>query len=124
MTNFEFYKDEITNTEFAVVKGEPRECSRTPCENCLFGEHAHCSESRWKWLKAEYEEPKVDWTAVGVDTPILVSADGKKWRKRYFARHTNNLVYVWGSGATSWSVDNHSDVSHWTYTKLAEVKDD
>ena len=57
----------------------------------------------WKELSNLSFEPYVDWENVPVDTPILVSDDGKNWIKSYFAEYTGDKVYVYLAGATSWS---------------------
>ena len=64
----------------------------------------------------------VDWSKVKVDTPILVSCDGKNWYNRYFASFDGISVMAWEYGATSWSIDDADDeVYRWNYAKLAEV---
>lgn len=63
----------------------------------------------------------VDWLKVKVDTPVLVSSNGIKWHKRYFAKADYLDVWVWDNGATSWSVDSDKNVTTWTHIKLAEV---
>ena len=63
----------------------------------------------------------VDWRNVAVDTPVLVSVNGVKWYKRYFAKADYCDVYVWNKGATSWSIENVNDTEAWNYIKLAEV---
>lgn len=64
----------------------------------------------------------IDWSKVAVDTPILVSEDGKIWYKRYFALFDGCYVSAWEYGATSWSVDDaENEVFRWNYAKLAEV---
>lgn len=63
----------------------------------------------------------VDWSKVKVDTPVLVSVNGVKWYKRYFAKADCYDVYVWNKGATSWSIENVNDTEAWNYIKLAEV---
>lgn len=63
----------------------------------------------------------VDWRNVAVDTPVLVSSNGIKWHKRYFAKADYLGVWVWDNGATSWSVDSNKDVTTWNHIKLAEV---
>lgn len=71
------------------------------------------------WLNAEYQEPSVDWSKVPIDTPVLVSAGGKRWYRRYFAGMRNGKLEAYDVGATSWSVhDNRTCV--WRYMKLAE----
>lgn len=122
MTNFEFYKDEIVDINFAVVNGTIKNghCN-TSCASCSFANYQSCADARWKWLKTEYKEPEVDWAKVKIDTPILVSDDGKEWRRSYFARFEKGKVYAWECGATSWSVFINDDVTCWNYAKLAEV---
>lgn len=64
----------------------------------------------------------VNWYKVKVDTPILVSCDGKNWYNRYFASFDGINVMAWEYGATSWSVDDDvAEVYRWEYAKLAEV---
>ena len=76
------------------------------------------------WLLKDYEEikepeqPEVDWSKVEVDTPILVkAADNSKWKKRYFAKYENEIVYAWDNGKTSWNKDY---MTSWKYAKLVE----
>ena len=64
----------------------------------------------------------VDWYKVKVDTPILVSCDGKNWYNRYFASFDGVNIMAWECGATSWSVDyDVNEVYRWKYAKLAKV---
>ena len=63
----------------------------------------------------------VDWMAVKVDTPILVSNDNKEWIKRYFARYEDGNVYGWLNGKTSWTATGELSIGYWNYAKLAEV---
>ena len=78
----------------------------------------------WKYAKlAEDEEkPKIDWTKVKVDTPILVR-DNKdsKWLKRYFAKYEDGLVYAWLGENTSYDTCN---AAKWKYAKLAESEEE
>ena len=72
----------------------------------------------------EYKEPETDWSKVAVDTPILVrDFESEEWRGRYFTRYENETIYVWCDGRTSWSAYDNSDVTNWTYTKLAEQEE-
>ena len=64
----------------------------------------------------------VNWSEVPVDTPIYVWDDGnEKKLKRYFAFYKDGRVHTWGSGATSWSINDKDYVSDWDYAELAEV---
>lgn len=69
-------------------------------------------------------EPEVDWSKVEVDTPILVSNYSEAaWVRRYFAKYEDEKIYVWSSGATSWSAEGEGDIFNWEYAKLAEVEE-
>lgn len=80
-------------------------------------------EIKWKYAKLaegekECEEPKVDWSKVEVDTPILVGEGDGEWVKRYFAEYKDGIVYAWCGGSTSWDANNM--MMSWKYAKLAE----
>lgn len=71
------------------------------------------------WLDEEHIEPKVDWSKVAIDTPILFrDSEYSDWRKGYFARYKDGKVYAWYGGGTSWSA--RGTVTPWNYAKLAE----
>lgn len=130
MTNKEKYNDELMKILIHGGKlgvqetGKPFICGAMICGSCkFFGGSKICSEERKKWLNEEYIEPKVDWSKVPVDTPVLVSINGVDWFKRHFAKTINGEVRTWAKGATSWSADDDNDVSLWTYVKLAESKE-
>ena len=74
-----------------------------------------------KYIKKQDE---VDWSKVKIDIPILVSKDGETWFKRYFAQYTDNKVYAWSNGCTSWSCDEEGyKMVNWKYAKLADIED-
>lgn len=81
----------------------------------------------WKYAKLTeseegYKEPKVDWSKVPVDTPILVKDyEDAKWSKRHFAKYENGIIYAWQAGCTSQSIAVH--MSKWKYAKLAESEE-
>ena len=130
MTNKEKYKEEILDIAISDAcigidneTGELVACSsRIGCAWCKFyDDPAPCAKLRKKWYNEEYVEPKVDWSKVPVDTPILVSKNGSTWFKRYFAGFDKGVVSAWNQGATSWSSDFDDDnTTKWTYAKLAE----
>lgn len=65
--------------------------------------------------------PKVDWTKVPVDTPVLVKyKNHNTWTKRYFAKYENGAVYVFDYGADSWT---YKSVSQYPYVKLANKEE-
>lgn len=67
-------------------------------------------------LVMDYEIP-IDWSKVQIDTPILVSIDGNKWHKRYFAKYEDDIIYAFNDGRTSWTA-LPQDYIDWKYVKL------
>lgn len=67
-------------------------------------------------------EPIINWSEVEVDTKILVSEDGVKWDKRYFAKYEDEEIYAFNAGKTSWSGSDEL-LAVWTHAKLAENED-
>ena len=119
MKNYEKCADEIKEYNGYNFCGDfvvphilkSRSCGNTSCDQCKMLQII--------WLMEEYEEPKVDWSKVKVDTPILVR-QGKngEWLERHFAKYENGDVYAWVDGQTSWT---GADEIKWKYAKLAEV---
>lgn len=134
MINYEKHREKIDKIlqdtyKMAVDKGtkEIVDCQELKCEDCLFScrynENRYCEINRIKWLVSEYKEPEVDWSKVPVDTPVLVSHDGKKWSRRHFSRVVNGIPYIWMYGSTSWTAyNNHNNEMTYRYIKLAEVE--
>ena len=134
MLNREKYAKEIIEIacnggNIAVVNGKLENCRKTQCNECNFngGTIRDCEIKTRKWANSEYVEPiepPVDWSKVPVDTPVLVTdrkdAAESEWKKRYFAKYENGMVYTWANGATSWSGEI---VSSWMYAKLAESEE-
>lgn len=120
MKNYEKYKDKVNNCDgeyFCLNFVKPIILKADECD----GRCSRCRLIQAIWLMEEYEEPEVNWSKVAVDTPILVrDFESEEWRGRYFARYENETIYVWCDGRTSWSAYDNSDVTNWTYTKLAE----
>lgn len=56
------------------------------------------------------------WYQVKVDTPILVSNNGKVYAKVHFAGFLNGKVYAFEDGNTSWSGTGLS--VPWQFAKL------
>ena len=122
MKNYEKYADEIKRYSDSQVLCdeikipfilEPigKSCARDiDCDTC--------QTLTTLWLLEEYEEPKVDWSKVEVDTPVLMR-QGKngEWLERHFAKYENGDVYAWVDGQTSWT---GADKIKWRYAKLAE----
>ena len=124
MKNYEKYAEEIREykgSNFCADFVKPhilksRGCTNTSCDQCKMLQIV--------WLMEEYEEPKepkIDWSKVKVDTPILVrDYEGQEWARRYFAKYENETIYAWDCGRTSWSGDG---VTEWEYAKLAESEE-
>lgn len=129
MTNKEKYGNKIIELAvnagiLALKNGEPVFCRGIECKECdLYEKRSNsCRSSAHnfrEWFNSEYK-PKVDWSKVAVDTPILVRDSEKSaWKKRHFAKYENEIVYAWEDGATSWSAYN-SNITDWKMAKLAE----
>lgn len=125
MTNREAYKDKLDDLLariIAVVDGEPVRCWGASCERCLFQDRCGKPEHKKKlidWLNAEYQESPVDWSKVPIDTPVLVSGNGKTWYRRYFAGIRNGYREAYDVGATPWSVYDNRTCA-WPFMKIAE----
>ena len=62
----------------------------------------------------------VDWSKVPVDTPILAKDNYEDcWRKRYFAKYENGMVFAFSCGNTKWSNDGANPVPY-DEAKLAD----
>lgn len=68
----------------------------------------------------------VDWSKVAVDTKILVSncingaGEVIEWKKRYFAKYENGIVYAWNDGKTSFTAELDGSCMNWEFAKLYE----
>ena len=129
MTNKEKYADKIIDiavrSKLALKDGKPIPCVSMRCSECGFFSPDHsCRYNVCKWLDSEYVAPPVDWSKVAVDTPIFVrDSEANEWRKRYFAKYDNGIVYAWAGGATSWSAERSSNITDWKMAKLAESEE-
>lgn len=131
MKNYKKYADEIK--KYKVNKDEyfcdefiiPHILKKDSCDGISC---EHCHMLQLLWLMEEYEEPeepKVDWSKVEVDTPILVrTVEGADWVKRSFAKYEGGMVYVWNNGKTSWTALDSECVTPWQYAKLAESEEE
>lgn len=132
MINYEKQKTEIDeilerNLWFGVEEETKKvaPCPQMSCFECLFRDErdsCHCGLRSMKWLVSEYEEPKVDWSKVPIDTPVLVRY-GNRWLRRHFAGvDDNGQPTAWNLGVTSWSEENALRLTSYADIKLAEVK--
>ena len=129
MKNYEKYVDKIKKYSDAqmlcdeikipfILEPTGKSCARDiDCDTCQM--------LTMLWLLEEYEEPKepkVDWSKVEVDTPILVrDNEDSEWQRFYFAKYENGLVYTWVAGTTSWTAKGN--MYKWKYAKLAESEE-
>ena len=118
MTNFEKFCEELETTTFGVIDGKPLPCPKLECSKCKIGYDGQCGYNRMKWLKSEYEEPKISIPeGTKIDTKILVSLDGKTWGKRYYAGKKNGEHRAFSDGKTSWTAAP-GQLNTWEYMKL------
>ena len=125
MKNFEKYVDKIKeygSNNFCSMFIEPHilKSIGLSCDNLTCGA---CRVFQLIWLTegGDPKEPKVDWSEVEVDTPILVrDYEDVKWQKRHFAKYENGFVYAWNRGCTSYT---GADKIKWKYAKLAESEE-
>lgn len=114
--------------DWEVIQFYSKTCDGTfNCTRCLFNEWerkgnklSNLTQESFDELKeiVEEEANKVDWSKVPVDTKILVrDKDDGKWRRRYFAKFENGVIYAWADGTTSFSNDGNC-VTNWRQVKL------
>lgn len=123
MKNYEKYADKIKNygyDSFCDDFIQPYILKQNGCGmDC-----EQCNMIQMIWLMQEYEEPKVDWSKVKVDTPVLVrDGENNAWQRSYFAKYEDGFVYTWIAGATSWTAvgyEKGGNMYRWNYAKLAE----
>ena len=122
MKNYEKYADEIREYKGEAFCNDFVQPYILKQDDCAGMDCDQCSMLKLIWLLEEYEEPKVDWSKVEVDTPILVRInEDKEWERRYFAKYENGVVYAWNSGCTSWTTHCMTAcMTPWKYAKLAE----
>ena len=121
MKNYEKYADEIREYDGISFCNEFIAPYILKSDKCNLNDCGMCNMLQMIWLMEDYEEPKVDWSKVAVDTPILVrDYEGQEWANRYFAKYENKTIYAWDSGRTSWTGDG---VTEWKYAKLAESEE-
>ena len=129
MTNYEKYKDDIEKlgnkrVAFDKFKNKIVKCTGFACDDCAFYRYYDdCKLGAMKWAAEEYKETEVDWSKVPVDTPVLVSNDGKEWSRRHFSRVVDGIPCTWMYGSTSWTAhNNHNNEITYHYIKLGEVE--
>lgn len=114
--------------DWEVIQFYSKTCDETfNCTRCLFNEWerkgnklSNLTQESFDELKeiVEEEANKVDWSKVPVDTKILVrDEDWHEWKRRYFAKFEDGVVYAWAAGTASFSNNGYS-VTDWRQAKL------
>ena len=121
MKNYEKYADEIREYNGSGFCKNFIKPYILKTDSCGDMDCYKCRMLQMIWLLEDYEEPeepKIDWSKVPVDTPVLVrGCENEEWKKMHFAECILNTVYVWEGGKTSWTTDN---TYPWEYVKLVE----
>ena len=126
MKNFEKYENELKKYDAKELCTKLIKPIILKKDNCPSNNCAMCCRLLMLWMGEEYkpEPPKVDWSKVEVDTPILVrDGENNEWQRSYFAKYEDGFVYTWIAGATSWTAvgyEKGGNVYRWDFAKLAE----
>lgn len=134
MKNREKYKNELIN----VIKMDGKLCGFVKKHEVfrMFGKDSisyckmtcvTCGAALDLWLDEEYEEHKVDWDKVPVDTLVRVRDRlDQEWTLRYFKGVSNRdpsyKFLTWCDGATSKTAGG-GDYVGWKYCELVEDED-
>lgn len=121
MKNYEKYKDFVID----CIKGDDvcklaekaygdDECSDRSC--------SECREFVAEWLYEEYT-PKIDWSKVPADTPVIVKEKSGIERRRHFCKYRPNVAepfVCFNDGKTSFTSDT---TTYWDNCELARKED-
>lgn len=127
MLNKEKYAKEILDivcqdgAHPAIINNAPIKCDDAPCSECKLYYCDSCAKGFAEWANSEYKEHEIDWNKVPVDTPIYVWDSGSNTYKRHFAGYTNDKIFAFTDGATSWSNDGCK--TEWSHAKINEGVD-
>lgn len=98
-TNFEHYKDRILDCcidHLAVVKGIPKPCSKTDCNDCDFLTiQKDCHEIAKDWLKQTHIKPKYKLTQFEID---LLQSCSQGYSPKYQFKNINSLTEMRKNG--------------------------
>lgn len=123
MKNYEKYAEEIREYDGISFCNEFIAPYILKSDKCNLNDCGMCNMLQMIWLMEDYEEPKVDWSKVAVDTPILVrDYESQEWEARHFAKYEDGVIYSWDGGSTSWT--SKGNVTEWKYAKLAEGEEE
>lgn len=121
MKNYEKYKDLVIDCikkDVSCALAEKaygyHKCANRKC--------SECGERVAKWLNEEYK-PKIDWSKVPVDTPVIIKGTNGLERTRHFCKYEPNFNYpfvYFSDGKTSFTGDA---TSFWYNCELARQED-
>lgn len=98
-TNLEHYKDEILEDyaqNLAVVKGRPKLCYKTSCNNCDFKiNQKECHKMAKDWLKQTHIKPKYKLTQFEID---LLQSCSQGYSPKYQFKNINSLTEMRKNG--------------------------
>ena len=120
MTNYEKYKDLVIHT---LEKNNFCDLANfVYSQDCKLRMCSECKELIVKWLDEEYK-PRVDWSKVPVDTPVIVREMTGKGIKRHFCKYEPKFVepfVCFNDGRTSFT---GGATTHWDNCELARPED-
>lgn len=95
-TNFERYKDEISNLDFdfAVIDGKVSPCKGRFCDECLFNDTKACNIAKIKWL---YKLHKKKYKLTQFEYDLLQSYS-QGYSPKYKFKNINSLIEMRGKG--------------------------
>ena len=133
MNNREKYKNELIE----VIKKDGKLCEFVKKHDVsrMFGMDSisyckmtcvTCGTALKLWLDEEYEEPKVDWNKVPVDTLVRVrDYEDQDWTLAYFVEMDSEHNFVtWADGRTSKTAIYDEYTYTWKYCELVEEEED
>ena len=92
-TNLDYYKDEILENcidNLAVVKGRPKLCYKTNCNDCDFKiNQIGCRNKVKDWLKQTHEKPVYKLTKFEID---LLQSCSQGYSPEYQFKNINSLT--------------------------------
>ena len=98
-TNYEHYKDEIIENYLnilSVVKGTPKECYKTNCNDCDFKiNQKGCRQMVKEWLKKPFEKPVYKLTKFEID---LLQSCSQGYSPKYQFKNINSLTEMRKNG--------------------------
>lgn len=98
-TNFEHYKYEILEyfqDSLAVVKGKPKLCYKTNCNDCDFKINQEgCRKKVKEWLNQPYEKPTYKLTKFEID---LLQSCSQGYSPKYQFKNINSLTEMRKNG--------------------------